>query len=188
MEARELAQRLSFPPPVVSAGIDLLLIYARSHDPGRADPIIDDVAKAVAAASGWHGWLWRLRLLQARAELAHARGDWQGAITTATEAIASSEARSRTKYIALGFITRALAQFRSGDRAQALADADRALAVARGLGDPAVLLKALLCRIEIEGTDDLANEARACREQILSNLDDAVLRERFLSSELAGVT
>jgi tetratricopeptide (TPR) repeat protein len=188
MEARDLAQRISFPPPVVSAGIDLLTIYARSHDPGRADPMLEGVAKAVVAASGWHGWLWRLRFCQARAELALARGDWQGAIAAATEGITNSEARSRPKYVALGYGTRAQARYRSGDRAEALLDADRGLAVSRGLSDPAVHLKALLCRIEIEGTDDLANEARTCREQILSNLDDTALRDRFLSSELAGVT
>src|SRR6185295_5452406 len=74
-EARELARRISFPPPFVSAGIDLLTVFARSHDPGRADAIFDDVARAVEAGSGWHGWLWRLRLSQARAELALARGE-----------------------------------------------------------------------------------------------------------------
>ena len=37
-EARELARRISFPPPFVSAGIDLLTVFARSHDPGRAEP------------------------------------------------------------------------------------------------------------------------------------------------------
>ena len=30
---------ISFPPPFVSAGIDLLTVFARSHDPGRADSI-----------------------------------------------------------------------------------------------------------------------------------------------------
>ena len=101
-EARELARRIGFPPPFVSAGIDLLTVFARSHDPGRAEALLDDVAQAVVAASGWHGWLWRLRLSQARAELALARGEPQSAIAAATEAIADSKARSRPKYVALG--------------------------------------------------------------------------------------
>ena len=96
-EARELARRISFPPPVVSAGIDLLTVYARSHDPGRAEKLFGDVTRAVEAASGWHGWLWRLRLSQASAELALAREDWQTAISAATEGIADSEARARPK-------------------------------------------------------------------------------------------
>ena len=36
-EARELARRVSFPPAFVSAGIDLLTVFARAHEPGRAE-------------------------------------------------------------------------------------------------------------------------------------------------------
>ena len=101
-EARELARRVSFPPAFVSAGIDLLTVFARAHEPGRADAIMDDVARAVVAAGGWHGWLWRLRLSQARAELALERGEWQAAIAAATDGITDSQARSQPKYEALG--------------------------------------------------------------------------------------
>ena len=43
-EARELARSSNFSPPAVSAGIDLLLNYARQHEAGRADRLIDEVA------------------------------------------------------------------------------------------------------------------------------------------------
>ena len=185
-EARELARRISFPPPFVSAGIDLLTIFARSHDPGRADSMLDDVSKAVVAASGWHGWLWRLRLSQARAELALERGEWQPAIEAATEGIADSEARSRPKYVALGLLTRAAARKALDDVPRATADASRSVEIARGLSDPALLLRALNVRIGLEGTDALAEEARACSNRILANLDDRALREHFLGSELAA--
>ena len=38
-DARELAHRVAFEPPLVSAGIDLLMIFARQQDPGRADHV-----------------------------------------------------------------------------------------------------------------------------------------------------
>ena len=141
-EARKAARRISFPPPFGSAGIDLLTVFARSHDPGRADSMLDDVSKAVVAASGWHGWLWRLRLSQARAELALERGEWQPAIEAATEGIADSEARSRPKYVALGLLTRAAARKALDDVPRATADASRSVEIARGLSDPALLLRA----------------------------------------------
>ena len=185
-EARELARRISFPPPFVSAGIDLLTIFARSHDPGRADSMLDDVSKAVVAASGWHGWLWRLRLSQVRAELALERGEWQPAIDAATEGIGDSEARSRPKYVALGLLTRSSAYKAVEDVPRAIADASRSVEIARGLRDPALLLKALNVRIDLDGTDALADEARECSNRILAHLDDQALRERFLASELAA--
>jgi tetratricopeptide (TPR) repeat protein len=183
-EAGELARRISFPPPYVSAGIDLLTIFARSHDPGRAEALIDEVSRSVVAASGWHGWLWRLRLNQARAELAFEQKDWHSAITAASDCIRDSVERSRPKYVALGLITRAAARKATDDRPGAIADATRAVEVAREVGDPAVLLKALHTLIDLEGSDALVTEARQCCERILSNLDDG-LRETFLRSGLA---
>ena len=160
------------------------MIFARSHDPGRADALIDEVSRSVVAASGWHGWLWRLRLSQARAELAFERRDWQGAITAASDCIRDSVERSRPKYAALGLITRASARKASNDTPGAIADATRAVEVAREIADPAVLLKALHANIDIEGSDALVTEARQCCERILSNLDDG-LRATFLRSDLA---
>jgi hypothetical protein len=148
--------------------------------------MLDDVSKAVVAASGWHGWLWRLRLSQARAELALERGEWQPAIEAATEGIVDSEARSRPKYVALGLLTRSSAFRAVDDVPRAIADASRSVEIARGLRDPALLLKALNVRIDLEGTDALVGEARECSNRILGHLDDQGLRERFLASELAA--
>src|SRR5215469_18005072 len=84
-EARELAHRVAFEPPLVSAGIDLLLIHARSQNAGRAEPLLAEVERAVQQASGWPAWKWRMRLSQARAELATAKGNWRDAITFASD-------------------------------------------------------------------------------------------------------
>ena len=72
-EACELARGVGFAPPIVSAGIDSLLTFARIHEPGRAERLLEETAAAAASTAGWHQWLWQLRLTQARAELALAR-------------------------------------------------------------------------------------------------------------------
>src|SRR5207245_5895335 len=53
-EARERALALDFPPPAVSAGIDLLLTYARSQEVSRAEKLVESVAASLAQAAGWH--------------------------------------------------------------------------------------------------------------------------------------
>jgi tetratricopeptide (TPR) repeat protein/predicted Ser/Thr protein kinase len=183
LEARDLASRLSLMPSFVSAGIDLLLIYSRRHEPERAESLVDGVAQAVANASGWHGWLWRLRLWQARAEMAFELGDWHKAFEAAEHSIEQSHARHRIKYEALGFATRARARSKLDEMPLALEDAARAVAIARKLGDPALLVDMLVLHLALDGNDQLAAEARQTVEQVLSKLSDERLRRCFLESE-----
>ncbi len=77
-EARQIAADAQFVPTQASAGIDLLMTYARQDDPGRAERLQPEIQEAVANARGWHGWLFRLRLQQAYAELALARAELAG--------------------------------------------------------------------------------------------------------------
>jgi tetratricopeptide (TPR) repeat protein len=188
-DARELAHRVAFEPPLVSAGIDLLLIFARLEDPGRAESLFDDTARAVRKASGWHAWKWNMRLWQARAELAFARGAWTDAIRAATTVIDQSRPRHRLKYEAMGLATRARARRRIDTR-EAADDARAAVDVARRLLDPAVLLDCLTVLLEIDGSDALLAEARATAHSMLSSLSQESLRSVFLASVSAklGVT
>jgi hypothetical protein len=122
-EARELAQSLDFAPTIVSAGIDLLLTFARRHDPGSGETLLRETTVAAATTPGWHEWLWRLRLCQVRAELALARGTFDTAVVEASEGIEQSRARRRPKYEALGLITRAHALNALGRTREAIDDA-----------------------------------------------------------------
>jgi len=181
LEARELAYRVAFEPPLVSAGIDLLLISARSEDPGRAESWLDEVARAVQQARGWHAWKWSLRLWQARAELALARGNFTDAITAAHNVVEQSRSRSRLKYEALGLSVRARAQHRLGVR-QAREDAQAAADLARRLADPAVLLECLAVLLEVDGSDEVLAEARGTVQRILGALSPEPLRRAFLAT------
>jgi tetratricopeptide (TPR) repeat protein len=180
-DARELAHRVAFEPPLVSAGIDLLMIFARQQDPGRAETLLDETAHAVQKASGWHAWKWNMRLSQARAELASARGAWREAVQAATYVVDQSRSRHRPKYEALGLVTRARGAHRLGARSAAK-DARAAVHTARRLGDPAVLLDCLIVLLEIDGTDSLLEEARRTAQKILRAVSDETLRSAFLRS------
>lgn len=181
LEARALAHRVAFEPPVVSAGIDLLLLAARSDAPERGDTLLPEVAAAVEKASGWHAWKWRLRLWQARAELALARSDWNEALIAASHVVEQSRARKRPKYEALGLSARARAEAGLGMKGAAKS-AREATAVGRRLGDPAVLLNCLGVLIEIDPRDGARREGDEIVQRVLTKLSPEPLRRRFLRS------
>jgi hypothetical protein len=158
LETRELARRVGFEPPLVSAGIDLLRISARLHEPG-CESLLRETHAAVLQARDWHAWKWRVRLTQAQAELALARGRWNEAATNASQVVDQSRYHCRPKYRALGLAVRAQAGKKLGRR-QAVRDAVAGVEIARRLGDPAVLLECLSASLQIDGTDELQIEAR----------------------------
>jgi tetratricopeptide (TPR) repeat protein len=182
-EARELAGTNNFPPTVVSAHIDLLLNYARRQAVGLAEALLPDTERAVSANTGWHRWLWDIRLMEARAEIALARSDWSDCLGYADEAIAQSRAKGRAKYELLGLWTRARALDRLGRRHEAIVDLKAGLEKARPLGDPAMVLRLAAALLALDGTDGLAAEAEATVEQMLAALSDPVLRRRFEEAE-----
>jgi tetratricopeptide (TPR) repeat protein len=184
-EARELARRVAFEPPMVSAGIDLLVIFARKHDPEAADALLDEIDRAVRVARGWHAWKWTLRLSHARSELALARGAWVEVIQEADQVVEQSRARTRVKYEALGLAVRAVAK-RHLRRKGAAADADAAIEVARRLDDPAVLLRCLTTRLEIDDRVDVRAEVRATVQRMLAGVSDGPLRRTFLEGVMSG--
>jgi tetratricopeptide (TPR) repeat protein len=183
-EAREIAHRVAFEPPLVSAAIDLLLIFARSQDPGRAEALFEDTARAVQHSKGWHAWKWNMRLWQARAELAVARGAWHDAVDAATHVIDQSRPRQRLNYEALALATRARASARLGSR-RAADDARAATQVARTLADPAVLLDCLAVLLQIDGNDALLTEARQTAETMRGAIASPSLRSAFVKSASA---
>jgi hypothetical protein len=181
LEARELAHRIDFEPPLVSAGIDLLLINARLHEPGRSESLLQDTAAAVARAGGWHAWKWRLRMAQVAAELALERHSWREAIAAASDAVNRSRSCSRPKYEAMALATRARAAAKLGLRS-AGRDALASVQVARRLGDPAVLLECLAVLLEVDGSDEVLSESQNIALRIAGGISQEPVRTRFLAS------
>ena len=184
LEARELARSANFAPSIVSPSIDLLLIAARRGDPGSVESLFDETVEASRKNPGWHGWLWELRVSLVRAELALARGDWEGTIEAATTGIDQCRRCSRPKYEALTLVTRARALLRRNRSADAVADARQAVSLARATEDPALLLRASDTLLELEGDDALAAEAKGTIARILEGLPEGVTRQRFADSEV----
>jgi hypothetical protein len=178
-EARELARSLSFPLPVVSAGIDLIFNWARSGEAGLAEGLIPEVEEAVATAQGTHGWLWRLRFAQARAESAAARGHWDDARLLAADALRRGLLTGRVKYVvaALGVQAKALAI--GNQKRRALAISAEALRLAKATADPSMTMRAASVCVELE-PDDLGTHAmQEAIDNILADLPAGALRERF---------
>src|SRR6185295_18623415 len=182
-EARELTRLLGFQPPAISAGLDLLLNFARRQEVDRAEKLVVEVGEIIENATAWHGWLWGLRFAEARAETALARGDWDAALSLASQAIEQSRLRGRVKYEALELTTRSRALLAVGRTSDAIADAERAVNLARQMGDPALFVRATSVLLTLDGSDTLAAEARAGIERIVAALPDDELRRLFKSAE-----
>ena len=180
MEARELARRAGFQPPLISAGIDLLLIYARTHDPGRAESLLVEIQQAVDSAGGWHAWKWKMRLFQARAELALSKNEWSEAITFADQAIELSNWRHRPKYQAMALTVRARARHELGVR-KAVDDARASVDIARRISDPALLAECLSILLLEDETDESLAESRRTIDKVLLGVTEASLRQSFLT-------
>ncbi len=185
-EARELARTFDFAPAQVSAGIDLLLVLARRGDVSRVAGLLEEADAAAERTAGFHGWLWQLRLAEARAEIALARGEWPSAVQWADEAIRLSRQRGRVKYQALGLGSRAGALHGLGRTKEAIEDLREALGLAQAIGAPALCVRLAADLLRLAGDDALAGEARAVVERILAEvaeIPDPELRRRFEASE-----
>jgi transcriptional regulator with XRE-family HTH domain/tetratricopeptide (TPR) repeat protein len=179
-EAREIARSCGWPQAIASAGMDLMLNYARQGEAdGRIERLIPEVVEAAAGAHGEHGWLWRLRLAQARAEIALAREHWEEALRWAEDALAQSRKRGRVKYQVAGLKTRAETLISLNRHQEALSDLRAAVTLARRAGDPAMFVRAIAPLLALEGDDALLAEARAATGRIASELHDTETQARF---------
>lgn len=181
IQARDLALRIGFDPPFVSAGIDLLLISARSGTADQTSELLTEVTRSVEKAAGWHAWKWRMRLSQARAELALASGEWKEAAHFAASVIDQSRACGRLKYEALGqaALSHALAQLGCCD---AIDKARAAVLIATRLDDPAVLLECLAALLDIAPDQDILSKAQWTIRRTSTGILEEELRAAFLAS------
>ena len=155
-EARELARIAAWTPGDVSGGIDVVTCRLRRGDVATAERLIGEIATTAAnIRGGFHDWLWAMRLEWARAEVAVAKAD-RDAVEKHAAATLAMAAYRRPKYEIAALVTRA----RVRPARDALADLDRALAIARPMGDPALFIRAATPRLALDGSDALAAELR----------------------------
>jgi hypothetical protein len=179
--AAELAAAAGFIFPLYSSRIDLLFVAVRRGDVPRAEERARWLEEALRHASGTHGWLWQQRYGVACAELALAKGDAAAAARRATLAVDLTERFLRPKYRALALQVRARARRALGDEGAA-ADARLALTIARGLGDPALHLRAARTALEIAPRDrDALADLEEVITRIAAALPDEATRSRFLA-------
>jgi len=171
-EARDLARRAGWPPGEVSAGIDLAVCRLRRDDVSSAERLLEDSASAAAGirardpgSSGFHDWLWAIRLAWARAELSAAREAHDDVERFAAEALTLAQG-GRPKYEVATLVTRARSRARKDRHREALVDLDRALTLARASNDPALILRAAIPHCEHDGDDVLAAEIRRLEQRI----------------------
>lgn len=181
-EAREVNRAIQFPNVSASTGIDLLFIFARRHEVGRAQGLLPRVREDVSKAVGAHGWLTALRLAQAQAEVAFAQGALDEAVRFAEDSIAQARQRGRLKYEVLAMQARAQARAGQGHVNEAIVGLRAALALARDTGDPALFLRTAASLLPIAGDDALLAEARASVKRISTALPDD-LRRVFLDTD-----
>jgi class 3 adenylate cyclase/transcriptional regulator with XRE-family HTH domain/tetratricopeptide (TPR) repeat protein len=182
-EARELGRSVNLLQAFVSASLDLLYNYIRRQDVEQAEKIVREVAETVEKAAGAHGWLWRLRLAEARAELALVQGEAKDALRLARDAIVQSQGRGRVKYQAFGLETRARALAALGRKREAIVEARHAVELLRPIDAPALFLRAAAALLELDGDDALLAEARHAAQRIATALPNDELRRRFLAAE-----
>jgi len=178
-EARELAHSFDYPQTLISATIDLLFLAARRKELGRVEELTAQVEAGMEKAAGWHDWIWRLRYSQAQAELALARGDWQEALRLSDTAIAQNRTTGRRRYEIMGLDTGAAALAGLGRAREAIPRLQRAVGLARTLGDPALFLRPAVALLDVAGQEGLLTEATQTAHSLAEGLPDREWQRRF---------
>lgn len=185
-EAMDLAASLNFPPPIISAKIDLLFNFARSGKVERAEALVNEVADAVEQTLGWHGWLWKMRLAQAQAEIGLALGDGEKAIQFAEKSLHQSQTIGRIKYQAAALETRGKALVLMGKkRKEGIEDLQKAIQLVRPVQDPLMFLRAAYALLCIERDNELIKEVKQVVKQVKESLFNTSLYRPFDESDPA---
>ena len=187
-ETVELSARGGFPASGMFARLDLLLADADAGDVGRGQAAWSSLWKETDQLRGWHEWLARGRLLQARSELLLGSGASDEAVGAAMEALDYWRRYQRPKYLALAGAALGRAHIAGGRCQEAVDELRRAEAVARRLGHPPTtwrVLRALVSALAAVGNDDGAGatsaELHADIESFASRLSPA-RRDQFLAA------
>jgi len=163
-EARDIGGTLEFVTPRISASLDIATAYARTGDGDRAAAILDPIASTIAAGTGFHGWIWRMRARTIHGEIALARRQWDAALRLADESIEECRRLLRVKYEMIAHGIRARALVGVGRLGDAVDELDTSIRAASATDEPAVWLRLCLARLQLgqdNATRDRAEESAA---------------------------
>jgi tetratricopeptide (TPR) repeat protein len=186
-KARQAAERgalLEFATPRVSAKLDLAAIHAQRHEVAPARALLDALAPAVEAGTGFHGWLWRGRMAMLRARLTALSGDGARALDEAAAAIEQCRRVRRVKHEMLARTLRAGILAELGRANDAATDLRAALDEVKTSADPAMRLRLCLGLLDLGPDERVRAEAEALACRIESALPKAVAERFRASSEL----
>jgi class 3 adenylate cyclase len=144
-EAIAVAAEASFTAGLVSGKIDLILCDLGLGEVGRAEAIWPELWETALATRGWHEWLWQIRLMDAKAQLALARGRAEEAAEHANAALELASRVGRKKYVIAARTVLGAALLEQNRAAHAVDVLREALAGAEQLGHPPSIVRAAAC-------------------------------------------
>jgi class 3 adenylate cyclase/tetratricopeptide (TPR) repeat protein len=193
-EAIELSTQAAFPTARVQAKIDLLKADMAAGETGRAETSWPALWDEAGGLKGWHQWLVRGRLLQAKAEILLALGRTEKAAEAATEATTYWQRYPRPKYEAAGRATLGEALLVLGRIADGVRELERAVDIAERLRHPsstwnhsAALARALSTAGDDKGATQSAGAAREAIQAVASTLSPERQTTFLQSPHIVGI-
>lgn len=187
-EGIECAESADFAAAKSQGHIDLVFAAITDGEIGEALQRWEQVQQQVESLAGWHRWLGRSRLAQARAEIELASGDMAAAAEAATESLRQAEAVGRRKYAVLGRATLGTALAACGQPDAAIVDLQLASAGATELGHPPTIWRVESALAAVLAGAGRESEANGVAQAALSTIDSfaaslsPLRRDRFLAA------
>jgi tetratricopeptide (TPR) repeat protein len=168
---------------------DSLLALGRLDEAETQFQVVERIVRNPRPADRWMLWRYAQHLFHSFGELSLDRGDTSTTLAYAEECLALAEASDSKRNIVKARRLRGEACLVRGEIPAAEAELDRAIGVARRLGNPPQLWKTLVAIGNLrESTQDPTaahaayDEAMTIVERVACQLEDARLRETFLAS------
>lgn len=187
-EAIELGRQAAFPNVIFQGRADLIYVDLAAGDVGAAQAAIPKMMEDIPALKGWHEWLVRGRVQQARAEAALAAGNFEDAAGAARAAIEEAKGMRR-KYETLGMIVYASSLVGLKELEKAQRAFEQALDLAEQLKHSPTLWRCLAGASQLQhrlGNDDaaaaLSERAISLIERYASSLTETH-KQGFLAAE-----
>jgi tetratricopeptide (TPR) repeat protein len=168
---------------------DSLAALGRLDEAEAQFQIVERVVRAPRPQDHWMLWRYSQHLFHSYGELWLARGDSERALAYADECLRGAERTDSKKNLAKAHRLRGQAYVVKGQYREAEAAFDRALLIARQIGNPPQVWKTLASVGDLrraQGSRSRAQqayrEALAVIHEVAAGLDDSTMREIFLAS------